>query len=491
MVPTTCVVSLDVGTSSVRTLLYDANAQQINGFGEHISYRVTTTSDGGVEIDADELAEHCLHALTTLHKQVEAAQVRPAAVGFSLFWHSFLGVDAANRPTTPIMHLLDTRSTPQVTELKRILDPETVHRRTGCVLHTSYWPAKLLWLKENRREAWDRTAKWISFGEYLYSMVLERATTSASMVSASGVWNQNAFDYDAEVLDAVGVTPEKLATTADFDAETRRLSPQFSSVLERFSGIPWFPAAGDGACNNVGSGCVEPGSFALMIGTTGAMRAVVETPTVEVPKGLWCYRVDRKRFVLGGALSNGGEVYAWMRRTLQLPDEEKLQAVLAAMEPGAHGLTVLPFFAGERSPYWRADLRAVFSGMSLATQPEDLVRAALESIALRFRQIYAILATAVGEPRQIIASGGGLKSPATVQIMADALGRSLIRSCEEEASSRGAALLALERIGAIGHLRDRPACMGETFEPVPGREAVYERMLTEQQKLIDKLWMTE
>ena len=72
----------------------------------------------------------------------------------------------------------------------------------------------------------------------------------------------------------------------------------------------------------------------------------------------------------------------------------------------------------------------------------------------------------------------------------DAVVTTLIRSCEEEASSRGAALLALERIGAIGHLRERPACMGETFEPVPGHEAVYERMLGEQQKLIDKLWMT-
>ena len=181
-------------------------------------------------------------------------------------------------------------------------------------------------------------------------MVLERATTSVSMVSASGIWNQNKFDYDAEVLDAIGVSPEKLAPTADFDAETRRLSPRFSSVLERFSDIPWFPAAGDGACNNVGSGCVEPGSFAVMIGTTGAMRAVVETPTVEIPKGLWCYRVDRKRFVLGGALSNGGEVYAWMHRTLRLPEEDKLQATLAAMEPGAHGLNSPSVFRGRAVP---------------------------------------------------------------------------------------------------------------------------------------------
>jgi gluconokinase len=199
--------------------------------------------------------------------------------------------------------------------------------------------------------------------------------------------------------------------------------------------------------------------------------------------------VDRKRFVLGGALSNGGEVFAWMRRTLMLPDDDTLEADIAAMPPGAHGLTVLPFFAGERSPYWRADLRGVLFGMGLATRPEEILRAALESVALRFRQIYRLLASAVGEPVEVVASGGALlRSPAWTQMMADALARPVIACREEEASSRGAALIALERIGAIKDLGERPARTAERYDPVAEHERIYDALLRDQENLFKRLW---
>ncbi len=89
----------------------------------------------------------------------------------------------------------------------------------------------------------------------------------------------------------------------------------------------------------------------------------------------------------------------------------------------------------------------------------------------------------------MIASGAAmLKSRAWTQMMADSLGRNLIACCEQEASSRGAALLALERIGAIANLRERPARMAESYQPVASHEAVYDRMLGDQEALFAKLW---
>jgi len=101
-----------------------------------------------------------------------------------------------------------------------------------------------------------------------------------------------------------------------------------------------------------------------MVGSSGAMRAVVGEARIRIPAGLWCYRVDRNRYVLGGALSNGGEVHAWMKRNLALGDDAATEHALASRKPGEHGLVVLPFFAGERSPYWRADLRGVITGLT-------------------------------------------------------------------------------------------------------------------------------
>jgi gluconokinase len=228
-----------------------------------------------------------------------------------------------------------------------------------------------------------------------------------------------------------------------------------------------------------------------MVGTTGAMRALA-SPSAAIPPGLWCYRLDPHRAILGGALSNGGEVYAWLKRTLSLRKDTEAQ--LESAEPGGHGLTVLPFFAGERSPYWRADLRGVIAGLSLNTGPFEILHASLESVALRFREIYGILVSSTliapsGVPAEVIASGGALlHSPAWTQMMADTLGRPVVASTELEASCRGAALYALERIGAITDLEALPASTGATFSPRPQFEPVYARQLDEQRGLYEKLF---
>ena len=473
----------------MRTLLFDGNAVHQPGFGVQLPYRVTTTADGGVEVDAEELAALAADALTAIHGQVAEAGRRVAAVAFCTFWHSFLGVDAAGRPVTPILHLFDTRSAAQVKQLGTMLDAARSHLRTGTVLHSSYWPAKLLWLAANRRDAVACAARWVSPGEYIYERLFGKAASSVSMASGSGIWDQNRNDYDPEFLEILKLRREQLAEPGEMDRPLTGLRPEFASRWPGLDGIPWFPAYGDGACNNIGSGCITPDRFALMVGTSGAMRTVIERERIDVPPGLWCYRADRKRFVLGGALSNGGEVYAWMKRTLQLPGDQELEAALGAMEPGAHGLTIVPLFAGERSTGWRADARAAFAGMSMHTGPVEIVRAALESVALRFRLLYLILRERLGEPAQVVASGGALlRSPAWTQMMADALGGPVVTCTESEASGRGAALLVLERIGAIGDIRELPAATGRVFEPVAGRRAAYDGMLDRQQRLYHKLF---
>ncbi|HLW78662.1 MAG TPA: FGGY-family carbohydrate kinase, partial [Terriglobia bacterium] len=317
-----------------------------------------------------------------------------------------------------------------------------------------------------------------------------RPGASTSMVSGSGLWNQHQNTYDAEVLAAAGIEPSALSPPREMDRAETALLPEFASRWPLLDGIPWYPPLGDGAANNIGSGCTTPDRFALMVGTSGALRAVVEAPNMVIPSGLWCYRVDRKRYVLGGALSDGGAVYEWMRRTLALPaDEGEIEARLAQMAPGAHALTVLPLFAGERSTHWRAEARAAITGLSSHTGPLDILRAGLESVALRFREIYDIMAQELGPPRQILASGGALlRSPAWTQIIADALGRPVVACEESEASSRGVAILALERLGAIRQAGDGPQPGGRAFEPVPEHHRVYDAELERQRRLYAKLF---
>lgn len=473
-----------MGTSSVRSLLFDERGAEIGGSGVQIPYRVHTTSDGGVEIDAGELAGHVFDAISAARRQM-----RPAAVAIDTFWHNVLGVDASGRPVTPVIHLFDTRSTEAAKQLAQKIDAREQHARTGCVLHPSYLPAKLLWLSQSRPGAFRAAKKWMSFGEYLFLKLFGRAVASVSMVSGSGLWNQNQNDYDEGILGVLPIERGQLSPVDEMDQPASELRAEYRSQWPELNGIPWFPALGDGACNNIGSGCIAPDRYALMVGTSGAMRAVIEEPRTEIPEGLWCYRVDRRRFVLGGALSNGGEVYAWMKRALILPSDAEIESRLAGMTPGSHGLTVVPLFAGERSTKWRADARAAIAGMSLTTGPMEILRAALESVALRFRNIYDIMAAVLKPPSEVVASGGAiLHSPAWAQMMADALGRPIIECIEKEATSRGAALLALERLQAIGHIRDLPPRLGNTFSCVEENRAIYDDGLRKQRRLYTKLF---
>jgi gluconokinase len=481
------IVSLDVGTSSVRALLYDLSAHQMEGYGAHLPYRIHTTPDGGAEIDPEELAKHAIDCLDELHRQAHAAGLRIAAVAGSAFWHSFCGVDDNGKATLPILHLLDTRSAAEVPRV-----PDT-HASTGCVPHSSYWPAKLLWLERNRGEEFRATRRWLSFPEYLFEKLFGEARVSTSMASGTGLWNQSANNYDDVALAALPIRRERLADPSSMDQPLLNLLEEYRGMWPAYAGVPWFPAIGDGAANHIGSGCLRPAGplgeaqFSLMVGTTGAMRALVPSPLAAIPPGLWCYRLDPRRALLGGALSNGGEVYSWLKRTLALRKDTEAQ--LEAAEPGGHGLTVLPFFAGERTPYWRADLRGVMAGLSLDTGPFEILHASLESVALRFREIYGALVPSLGIPSEVIASGGALlHSPAWTQMMADSLGRPVVASTELEASCRGAALYALERIGAIPDLEALPASIGATFSPRPQFEPVYARLLEEQRGLYEKVF---
>jgi len=485
------IVSLDVGTSSVRTLLFDGRAREVEGFGKQIPYQVRTTPDGGVEVDADELLRLAAECLSEIHRQLVDANLQPSAVASCTFWHNVLGVDVDGSPVTPVIHLFDTRSADACRRLAEKIDARELRARTGCMLHPSYLPGKLQWLSETNIDRFLAARRWMSIGEYLFLKLLGNASASTSMVSGSGLWNQHLNDYDDGIVNVLPIDRAQLARPKEMDQPLTSLPEPYRSQWPRLHSIPWYPALGDGACNNVGSGCITPDRFALMVGTSGAMRAVVEANEIEIPEGLWCYRVDRRRYVLGGALSNGGEVFAWMKRTLAFgaASNDEIEKQLAAIAPGSHGLTVLPLFAGERSMGWRADARAAITGMGLTTGPIEILRASLESVALRFRNIYDVMSRVLGAPKEVVASGGALlHSPAWTQMMADALGHPVIPCLEKEASGRGAAIVALERLGAIRHIGDLPPETGAAVMPVAANRPVYDDLLGKQRRLYTKLF---
>jgi len=490
------VLSIDVGTTSVRAIWFDRKARDLRGTAASAETPLETTTDGGATIDPENLLEITLgvidQSLAAATKEL-GPRARIDGVAISTFWHSFLGVDERNRPTTPLLVWADSRAHEEMLELRARLDERAVHARTGCLLHWSYWPAKLLWLRKAMPEAYDRTARWVSFGELLHLRLLDRAVCGVSMASGTGLLDQNTQQWDAEMLATLELSSGRLLPLTGQGVSVGRLRPDFAARWPVLRDVWWFPAVGDGAASNVGSGCVTQDRMALMVGTSAALRVAWRGERTEIPWGAWCYRIDENRFVLGCADSNGGNLFHWLGETLRLPPSGETERLLSSMTADAHGLTVLPFIAGERGPGYAAHARAAILGLGQATHPVDILRAGLEAVALRFALMYGIVTSVLPEPKQAIATGGGLqKSPAWAQIVADALGRPLVASGEREASSRGAALLALERLGAIENVETTPAALHGTYEPDDEAHArlmsaqerhrhYYQRLVTDEQ----------
>ena len=187
-----------------------------------------------------------------------------------------------------------------------------------------------------------------------------------------------------------------------------------------------------------------------MVGTSAAARVIYDAAAVTPRAGLFLYRLDRSRVCEGGALSDGGNLHAWLLATLHDADT----AAIAERPPAAHGLVFLPFLGGERSLGWDASRRGLVSGLSFATTPLDIAQAALEGVCYR---LAAVLDAIDGVESVVVTGGALLANPAWVQVLADVLGRPLEVSAVAEASARGAALVALERLGARGAAgADRP-----------------------------------
>ncbi|MDX6485572.1 MAG: gluconokinase, partial [Gaiellaceae bacterium] len=339
------MLALDVGSSSVR-------AQRFDERGDSLDELEQQHYDGG---DPDEI-------VALVRKVIAGREDGVDAIGASCFGHSLLALDEAGAPLTPLLGWRDTRSADAAEWLRRRVDPAAAHARTGAYLHPSFWPAKLAWLAETEPEVFRKAAHFVSFAEFLYGRLLGvEPTSSVSIASGTGLLDLTTGGWDAELLEVLGVREGRL--------------PQLSD--EPFDGR-WYPAVIDGACSNLGAGCTGTQRAALMVGTSGALRILYETERPQPRPGLFLYRLDARRFVEGGALSDGGNLHAWLEETLAGSEETP-----GDRDPDDHGLTFLPFLGGERSTGWDPDATGAITGLTFDTKPADIKQAALEGVAFR------------------------------------------------------------------------------------------------------------
>jgi gluconokinase len=470
------VLAVDAGSTTAKVQPFDAGGRSL---APVVRSRVAIGPDGTADATA---------FLASVEAAIDEALRRwpePVdAVAVSCAWHGLVGLGADGRPTTPLSTWSATGPAvvAAAVELRRRLGGDgllaAVRRRTGTPVHPSFPAARLL--AEGMRDpaAFAATVRWCSTGELLEGRWLAGAPgPSSSMASASGLFDQEARRWDADVLEALALRPGTLAAVDD--RPRRGLAAGYGDRWPALAGAVWWPALGDGACALVGTGCDRPPvdgrtRAALTVGTSAAVRVLAgpaERPAR--PAGLFAYLLDAERVVLGAARSNAGNLVEWLSAVLRFDGEGgDLVAEVAARPPGAHGLVAVPALAGERSPDWPPAAAGSVSGLHPGTTALDIAQAFLEAAVGGLADGVDSLEAAVARPLLLVGSGRALASSAAWrQLVADATGRTLVPSRVEEASARGAAVAALDGLGWLSRLDED--LDGEPVFPDAGRAEAF------------------
>jgi gluconokinase len=438
--PELLVLAMDIGSSSTRTALFDENGRMFAKTVVSREYAVCYDADGGAELSPAVLRRASVECLQETARTWRASpslrKIPIAGVGASAFWHSLLGLDRKGRAITPVYTWADSRCADDAVRLRQEFDEKKIHARTGCMLRASFWPAKLRWLRRTQERLFSRVTRWVSPAEWIFEELFGATGCSHSMASATGLYDLRTRQWDTALCAACGLEVEQLGQLIETATGTRSTFPELREAK-------FFTAIGDGAAGNLGCGADVPGRIAINIGTSAAVRAMETGARKAAPFGLFRYAVDREKTVIGGAVSNAGNLRQWCVRELRIADAEK---ALSRTGGVANELTVLPFWVSERAPTWPEHLRGAVIGLSQASSAPQILRAITCAVFYRLSEILDLVESCTGRAKEVIASGGILHSPASIRLLADALGRDLRVSAEPEASLRGAAVYVLEAL---------------------------------------------
>jgi gluconokinase len=474
------VIGVDIGTTSTKAVAWTARGEAVATHA--IGYPLEEPAPGHAEQDPELIVAAVMGTIREVATQLPTA---PAAISFSSAMHSLIGLDPGHTPVTASITWADSRAGTQAERLRASVRGLALHRRTGTPIHPMSPLTKLMWLHEQEPKLCERVGHWVQIKDYVLLRLCGALVTDHSLASGSGLMNIHTRQWDDEALQLAGITVEQLPELVPTTRVLDGLRPDVAAAAGVPAATRVVVGAGDGPLANLGLGAVAPGVAACSIGTSGALRVMVEHPAVDPLGGVFCYALTEERWVVGGAINNGGVVLQWTGEALA-PDlgaapEEDLLALAASVPPGSGGLIMLPYLLSERAPHWSPLPRGAYVGLTREHGRAHLVRAALEGVCQQLALVLSSMRAAGNEIRSIRATGGFARSPFWRQLLADVLGMDVQFPHSNEGSSLGAALLGfgalgliesievaadLVKIDAVVHPRPGPAAVHAALQPV-------------------------
>jgi xylulokinase len=466
------LLGIDLGTSSVKVLIADADGAVISQASAE--YAVTSPRPAWSESDP----AHWLAATAdAVRRAVADSAAEPIAIGVSGQMHGVVPTELSGQPVRPAMLWSDSRASREVARYQEL--PNEMLRRLGNPLTPGMAGPMLVWLAANEPDVYEATRWALQPKDWVRAQLTGRFATEPSDASATLLYDLLHDDWDRELLDVLGLDVARLPAILPRSAEPAgELTTVAAELLGLRTGIPVAAGAADTAAAALGSGLVDPGTVQLTIGTgVQLVRPVAQLPKpLPVTPVTHTYRAatDKGWYALA-ALLNGGLVLAWVLQVLGATWQQ-LYAT-AADPPRADDPFFLPHLHGERTPYLDTDMRGAWTDLGPRHRTPDLLRASLEGVAFATREALDYVVTPTDLVPHLRLAGGGTTHPAWRQMLADILGYPLAAVDVSAASALGATALAARAAGVLDEvtiLSRRTPATQLTVEPRNQHSYVYQ-----------------
>lgn len=472
------VISVDLGTSSVRACLVNSNLSILFQAQEFLDF--ITDIQGKAEQVPDQVLDVSMRTISQAADYAREHDCAIQAICFSNAVSSLVQLNADFIPLGDFLTYADLRSYKEVENLRDRYQPD-FFKKSAVPLHASYWLPKILWLKNNGLRD-NSTQYFCTIKDLLVHRLTGRFVTDQSNAVATGICDAKTIEWYPAFLEILGLNsvnfPKIYPTTEKFE-----ILSEIKATLGLPEGTELILGATDGVLSSLGAGAVNPGQVTTMIGSSGACRIASDSPLMKEDNLTWSYPLADGIWIRGGAMNSGGLVSNWFLENFykeldaDLPAKiqkglEEIQSIPA----GSDGLIFLPYIFGERAPIWDEKARGVFFGIHAKHGRSHFARAVFEGIIFSLFSIFEIIQTGNSNDVEIRATGGYTRSEEFLQIQADVFGKQICVPEDHEGSAIGVAVLAFFALGTFDSLQTAAELIGikKIIEPNQGNRTPYQ-----------------
>ncbi|WP_222184528.1 xylulokinase [Geminicoccus harenae] len=480
-------IGIDVGTSAVKGLLVGPDGTVLASAVRE--YPLLTPAPGWTEQEPEEWWQATVQVLRELAGQ---DGVEIAGLGLAGQMHGSVFLDERDQVIRPALLWNDGRTGAQAVEIEQRVGRQRLIEITGNAASAGMQAPKILWLREHEPDAYRRLAKVLLPKDFVRLRLTGSYGTDPADASGTLLFDLNARNWSEELLAALEIPRDWLPEVAESPELAGRLTEEAAALTGLPAGLPVAAGAGDNAGAALGAGVVRPGQGVLSVGTSGTIF-VHGGQAMRDPNGAlngFCAAAPGGWHLMGVILAAGGAL-RWYRDAVAFEERARaaadskdvydlLLAEAAEVPPGADGLFFLPYLSGERSPHMDATARGAWIGLTLSHDRRHMVRALLEGVGFAYRDCLVRMRAEGAEFGELVVVGGGARSAAWRQMLADQLGLPLVVPQAEEGPAMGGAILASVAAGLQPDVEQAVAAMirppARRTEPDPEQAAAYARL---------------